>query len=87
MTVAEMLERISSAELTEWMAFEKLNGPLGGRRHDYLAALQAHIAVTAASGKKGKKFKLADFVMEWGGKKRPRGGRALLEKFRGILPG
>lgn len=86
MTVAELTERMSSTEFTEWMAHERINGPLGGRRHDYLAALAAHIAVTAASGKKGKKFRFEDFLMNWSGKRRPRGGRELLKKFRGLLP-
>jgi hypothetical protein len=71
--------------MTEWQAFERINGPLGGKRHDYLAAQQALLTATAAAGKK-KKFKLADFLFSWG-PKRPRGGRELLKKFRGILHG
>lgn len=87
MTVAEMLSRMDSAEFTEWLAFERINGPLGGRRHDYLAAQQALLTATAAAGKKGKKFKLPDFLFEWGGRRRPKGGRELLRKFRGLLHG
>lgn len=38
MTVAEMLDRISSHELTEWQAYEMKNGPLGGGYADHMLA-------------------------------------------------
>jgi hypothetical protein len=41
MTVRELLARIDSRELTEWAAFERLYGPLGPVRHDYLTAMVA----------------------------------------------
>jgi hypothetical protein len=85
MTVAEMLSRMSSTEFTEWLAFERINGPLGGKRFDYLAAQQALLTAAAASGKKGKKLRFQDFLFKWS-KQRP-DARELLKKFRGILPG
>lgn len=47
MTRAEMLERISSAELTEWRAYERVSGPLGGERADAQSALVAYYIVSA----------------------------------------
>lgn len=42
MTVGELLETIDSRELTEWMAFEQLNGPISPYdRLDRAAALIA----------------------------------------------
>jgi hypothetical protein len=58
MTKSEMLERISSYELTEWAAYEMKNGPLGSQWRDDMTAsihelLQANNYLTGASG--GKK--------------------------------
>lgn len=64
MTVAELLSRMSSAELTEWMAFEKVEGPIGPARGDVQAAV---VAMTVANVNRGKRrpFKLSDFVPTW----------------------
>lgn len=48
MTVNELLTRVSSYELTQWMAFERVNGPLGRQYsedmlaniHEQLQAIQ-----------------------------------------------
>ena len=54
MTVAEMLARISSRELTEWAAYERRAGPLGGRRGDvHMAVVSA--AIYNTNRKKGSK--------------------------------
>lgn len=46
MTVAEMLARISSYELTEWAAYEQMTGPLGPSwRDDVLAAIHEQLQV------------------------------------------
>ena len=51
--MAELLARISSRELTEWMAHEQINGPLDlGRRGDYHAAQITAAIVNANRGKK-----------------------------------
>lgn len=47
MTVEELLERITSTELTEWQAFEQVEGPLGQRRDDHLAVLTAFYVAAA----------------------------------------
>lgn len=38
MTVEELLSKISSYELSEWMAFERVNGPLGQQYSDDMLA-------------------------------------------------
>lgn len=54
MTVAELLERVSAAELTEWHAFEQVDGPLGQRRDDQLASLTAFYVVRALGADKAR---------------------------------
>jgi hypothetical protein len=53
MTVGEMLERMSSRELGEWAAFEMIEGPIGGWRDDYRAALVASMVGGLGGAKKG----------------------------------
>lgn len=51
MTVAELLSRISSWELSEWMAYEDATGPLDNRwRDDMLARIHECIQVAFAGG-------------------------------------
>lgn len=52
--VDEMLSRVSSRRLTEWMVYEKVAGPLGGRRGDIHAAIVASAVYNVNRGK-GKK--------------------------------
>lgn len=68
MTVGELLGRIDSRELTEWMVYEKLTGPLGGRRTDYAAGIVAAAVTNANRGKGSPVRKAEDFVPQWGGK-------------------
>ncbi|MGH3598935.1 MAG: phage tail assembly protein T [Pseudonocardiaceae bacterium] len=57
----ELLRRMSSAELTDWMAYEQVAGPLGGERQDLLnAMLTAVVARTA-----GNKLPPEDFMPRW----------------------
>lgn len=58
MTREEMLERISSAELTQWQAYEQVTGPLGDERADANAALTAFYVMQALGAKKVKLDKL-----------------------------
>jgi len=64
MPVAEMLSRMSSAELTEWMAYEQVAGPLGPERGDQLVAMLASV-VANANRAKGRKAKPKDFLPQW----------------------
>lgn len=66
MTVADLDSRLGSAELTEWMAYENMTGPLGRRRGDIQAATIAATIANANRGKKGKKARIVDFLIEYG---------------------
>lgn len=66
MTVADLDSRLGSAELTEWMAFERITGPLGRRRQDIQAATIAAVVANSSKGKKGKTFKMTDFLIPYG---------------------
>src|SRR3546814_10930115 len=55
-TVAELDVRMSSSELTEWMVYEKITGPLGRRRGDIQAATIAATIANANRSKKSKKI-------------------------------
>lgn len=64
MTVGEFLQRVTSSELTEWAAFEKVYGPLGQSRDD------VHMAILAALiynpwAPKGKAKSPEDFMPVW----------------------
>lgn len=67
MTVAELLGRISGAELAEWMAYERAHGPLGPSRGDWQAALLASTIVNVNRGKKSRIAKIGDFLLAWRG--------------------
>ncbi|MEW2635267.1 DUF4035 domain-containing protein [Streptomyces sp. NPDC048389] len=82
MTVADLDSRLSSYELTEWMAFEKITGPLGRRRHDIQAATIAATIANSSRGKKGKKFKMADFLIPYGEERKS--PQQMLEAIKGI---
>ncbi|MFJ5059018.1 hypothetical protein ACIP96_06315 [Streptomyces nigra] len=56
---------MSSAELTEWMAYEKIAGPLGGARQDILNAILTAVVANTARGKKGRASKPKDFLPKW----------------------
>lgn len=59
-----MLAGMSSRELTEWMAYEKVTGPLDARlRGDISAGIVAATVANSAGGK--RKAKPADFIPTW----------------------
>jgi hypothetical protein len=64
MTVKEMLARIDSSEIAEWQVYERMAGPLGGRRHDYLTAMITAAVVNSQRGKKPP-VAMKKFVPEW----------------------
>lgn len=59
--------------LSEWMAFFRLEGPAGGRRGDYHAALVAATVANVFRGKGGRPLKPEDFLLRFDG-----GGRRAL---------
>lgn len=60
-----MLADMSSAELTDWMAYEKITGPLGGARLDILNAILTAVVANTARGKKGRVSRPKDFLPDW----------------------
>lgn len=65
MTVRELLSRMDSRELSEWMAYEQVTGPLGSERGDFQAALLATVVANSLKGKKGRRLRLKDFLPKW----------------------
>lgn len=60
------MAEIDSAELTEWMAFYRLE-PFGGQRGDFQAAL---VAQTVAACAGNAKATLGDFLLDFDGSRR-----------------
>ena len=60
-TVSELGARLSSAELTEWLAFDLLE-PIGGARADDRAR---GIMAVVAAGAGAKDIKPSDFLRTW----------------------
>lgn len=65
MTVQEMLQRISSRELTEWAVYEEKYGILGPQRGDFQAARVAQTVATVNAGSKGGSLTLDKFLIQW----------------------
>jgi hypothetical protein len=61
MTVAELLERVSSKELTEWLAYYGLE-PFGAERNDLGHAITASTIANANRGKQKRPFKVEEFM-------------------------
>ncbi len=61
MSVRELLERIDSRELAEWMAYYTLD-PFGSVRTDLNAGVIAATIANANKGKNGRPFQPADFM-------------------------
>ena len=74
MTVQELLGRVDSRELTEWMAFYQIE-PFGAERGDLQAGIVASTVANVHRDPKKKRepFKPADFMPEFG--KRPQSQR------------
>lgn len=69
MTVRELLSRIDSRELSEWMMYEKETGPFGDVRLDYLMARLAATVVRSQVPKASDQAKIKDdqFLIKWNG--------------------
>lgn len=64
-SVRHLLAHMGSRELTEWMAYERVAGPLGPGRGDYLAALVATTVANANRPKGKRAARLKDFLIRW----------------------
>lgn len=59
--------RISSKEFSEWIAYERIDGPLGMQREDYHAAYIAwKIVLMLRDPNKGRTPTLDDMLLKWG---------------------
>ncbi|MFG1873394.1 DUF4035 domain-containing protein [Sphaerisporangium sp. NPDC049003] len=65
MTVERLLREISSRELSEWMVYEQLAGPLGDRRGDYQAAQITAALINVHRGRAQKARSPDDVVLRW----------------------
>ena len=63
--MAELLERVSSRELSEWQAFDRLE-PVGETRLVYQLALLAAMMGNALRGKGEKARGVEEFVLRFG---------------------
>ena len=75
---------MSSSELTEWMVYEKITGPLGRRRQDIQAAMIAAAFANSTRGKNQKKAQISDFLIDYERVGRRRTGQELLATMREI---
>lgn len=66
MTVGELSQKMTSDELTEWMAFFQLE-PWGTEVEDIRSAIIATVIANAnRDPKKQRAFKIEDFMPKWG---------------------
>ena len=65
MTVRELLQRMSSSELSEWRAYYEIE-PFGEERADLRAGTIASPLVNMWKGKKGARTKPSDWIMKFG---------------------
>jgi|TARA_R100001530_G_scaffold41605_1_gene31811 hypothetical protein len=70
MTVGEMLRKMSSSEMADWIAFWRLD-PWGEERADLRSGIIAAVTANVWSGK-GRKAKPADFMPNFVEPDRPR---------------
>lgn len=58
---------ITSHELSEWMAYERVAGPLGGRRIDVAAAVMSAVVANSNRDPKSRAVPVEDFLVNWDG--------------------
>jgi hypothetical protein len=79
MTVAELLSRVSSYELSEWQAFEKLE-PFGSEAGYVGHAIVAKTIADVNRGKDQKSYELSDFMPDYEGEEEgPQTEREMLQ--------
>lgn len=68
--MADLRDGLSSRELTEWAAYERVAGPLGAERLDILFAMLAMTIANSQprSRRGGQRYKLSDFLIPWDGR-------------------
>jgi len=64
MSVGQAQREISSSEFTEWVVFDSIE-PGEPHRSDLRAAMQACVVANAHNTKKGRNYKLEDFLLKF----------------------
>lgn len=80
--MAELQERMSSREFTEWMAFYQVE-PFGRQAEDLGVGIISATIANANKGKRGKTYTAQDFMPQYGQKRHPT-WQQLLDKVVGI---
>jgi hypothetical protein len=70
-----MLEEMSSSEVADWMAYERLE-PWGEERADLRTGILASLVANVTRGKDQKAFGPADFMPDFEPKEEREGGKA-----------
>lgn len=60
-----MLARVTSRELTEWEAYERVAGPIGDDRFDRLFAMLASVIANVNRTKKQRPYRAEQFMPKW----------------------
>jgi len=60
-----MLATMTSRQVSEWQAYERLSGPLGGARGDLSAAIIASTIANVNRGKGQPPYKPSRFIPDW----------------------
>lgn len=67
--MADVRDGLTSRELTEWAAYERVTGPLGADRLDVLFALLCATIVNSQPRRRGQpKAQVSDFLIPWDGR-------------------
>lgn len=64
--MGEVDSRMSSSELTEWAAYERMSGPLGRRRQDIQMADLMALTMNVNRAKGRKAIKASKILESWG---------------------
>lgn len=70
-TVKELLNRVNSEELSEWMAFNKIE-PFGYERDDMRFAILTCVIANCNRSSKQRPFKISDFMLKFDRLDKPR---------------
>jgi hypothetical protein len=81
-----LLDRIDSRELTEWEAYERVEGPVGIGRQDHLFAALMAVIANGNRGRGQRAYTASDFMPKWETKAgaQEMDGDAMLRAIKGI---
>ncbi len=64
-TVTEIEQQMGSRELTEWMAFDRINPIDSDLRNEMMGSIVASTVANCHRGKNTRPFKVSDFMPTW----------------------